>query len=182
MPLDSSKRRRARALLTRSGFAILLLLASAYPLIASIAATTSATDAYHEQLRTASGQSWLEQEFQRQRHFPALARSRQFVAKEQYREATAELESYLSSDPSDLVIEFEYLILVTTLNRYHAAIGAADRIIAAVPDFAPAKFYRGLAQAALGENQEALLDLAAVAVAERWSPLTPGMRSDRLAK
>ena len=106
-------------------------------------------------------QSWLEREFQRQRSFPAFARSRQLVAKGQYEEAFQELETYLASDPEDLVIQFGYLILASDLKRHQAAIGAADRILARVPDFAPALFYRGLARAALGDNKEALRDLAA---------------------
>src|SRR6266436_8533128 len=117
-------------------------------------------DAYLARLRTALPQSWLQREFQRQRSFPAFAHSRQLVAKGQYEEAFEELEKYLASDPDDLVIQFGYLILATDLKRYRAAIGAADRILASVPDFAPALFYRGLARAALGENQEALPDLA----------------------
>ena len=123
--------------------------------------TPSNTDAYLARLRTALPQSWLQREFQRQRSFPAFAHSRQLVAKGQYGEAFQELEGYLASDPDDLVIQFGYLILATELKRYRAAIGAADRILVAVPDFAPALFYRGLARAALGENKEALPDLAA---------------------
>jgi len=123
--------------------------------------TPSNTDAYLARLRTALPQSWLQREFQRQRSFPAFAHSRQLVAKGQYEEAFQELEEYLASDPDDLVIQFGYLILATELKRYRAAIGAADRILVAVPDFAPALFYRGLARAALGENKEALPDLAA---------------------
>ena len=119
------------------------------------------TDAYLAQLRSVLPQSWLQREFQRQRSFPAFARSRQLVAKGQYEEAFQELETYLASDPEDLVIQFGYLILASDLKRYQAAIGAADRILARVPDFAPALFYRGLARAALGENKEALPDLAA---------------------
>src|SRR6266567_3996124 len=126
-------------------------------------ATTGATDAYLAQLRTVLPQSWLQREFQRQRSFPAFAHSRQLVAKGQYEEAFEELERYLASDPDDLVIQFGYLVLASELKRYRAAIGAADRILAAVPDFAPALFYRGLARAALGENDEALPDLAAAA-------------------
>ena len=49
-------------------------------------------------------------------------------------------------------------------------IAAADRILAAVPDFAPARFYRGLALAALGENKEALSDLAAAADSKALAP------------
>src|SRR5216684_1811635 len=125
------------------------------------AATTVDTDAYLAQLRTALPQSWLQREFQRQRSFPAFAHSRQLVAKGHYEEAFEELEKYLASDPDDLVIQFGYLILATELKHYRAAIGAADRILVSVPDFAPALFYRGLALAALGENKEALPDLAA---------------------
>jgi tetratricopeptide (TPR) repeat protein len=122
---------------------------------------TGDTDAYLAQLRSVLPQSWLQREFQRQRSFPAFARSRQLVAKGQYEEAFQELETYLASDPEDLVIQFGYLILASDLKRYQAAIGAADRILARVPDFAPALFYRGLARAALGDNKEALPDLAA---------------------
>src|SRR6266436_7831401 len=121
------------------------------------------TDAYLARLRTALPQSWLQREFQRQRSFPAFAHSRQLVAKGQYEEAFEELERYLASDPDDLVIQFGYLVLASDLKRYRAAIGAADRILAAVPNFAPALFYRGLARAALGEDDEALPDLAAAA-------------------
>src|SRR2546429_545219 len=46
-------------------------------------ATTGATDAYLAQLRTVLPQSWLQREFQRQRSFPAFARSRQLVSKGQ---------------------------------------------------------------------------------------------------
>ena len=123
--------------------------------------TLGDTDAYLARLRMALPQSWLQQEFQRQRSFPAFAHSRQLVAKGQYEEAFQELEKYLASDPNDLVIQFGYLVLATDLKRYHAAIGAADRILVSIPDFAPALFYRGLARAALGENKEALPDLAA---------------------
>src|SRR6266446_8911245 len=100
------------------------------------------TDAYLARLRTALPQSWLQREFQRQRSFPAFAHSRQLVAKGQYEEAFQELQKYLSSDPDDLVIQFGHLILATELKRYRAAIGAADRILAAVPNFAPALFSR----------------------------------------
>jgi tetratricopeptide (TPR) repeat protein len=125
------------------------------------AVTTGDPDAYLAQLRAALPQSWLQREFQRQRSFPAFAHSRQLVAKGQYEEAFEELEKYLASDPDDLVIQFGYLILATDLKRYRAVIGAADRILASVPDFAPALFYRGLARAALGEDKQALPDLAA---------------------
>ena len=132
--------------------------------------TTGDTDAYLARLRTALPQSWLQREFQRQRSFPAFAHSRQLVAKGQYEEAFEELERYLASDPDDLVIQFGYLILATDLKRYRAAIGAADRILASVPDFAPALFYRGLARAALGENKEALPDLAAAVDSNALAP------------
>src|SRR5260370_2894783 len=122
---------------------------------------TGDTDAYLARLRSALPQSWLQREFQRQRSFPAFARSRQLVAKGQYEEAFQELEAYLASDSDDLVIQFGYLVLASDLKRYRAAIGAADRILAALPDFAPALFYRGLARAALGDHKEALPDLAA---------------------
>jgi tetratricopeptide (TPR) repeat protein len=125
------------------------------------AATTGDADAYLARLRAALPQSWLEREFQRQRSFPAFAHSRQLVGKGQYQEAFDELERYLASDPDDLVIQFGYLVLAIDLKRYRAAIGAADRVLASVPDFAPALFYRGLARAALGENREALPDLVA---------------------
>ena len=136
-------------------------LAAAVTSIPDNTSTTGDTDAYLAQLRSVLPQSWLQREFQRQRSFPAFARSRQLVAKGQYEEAFQELETYLASDPEDLVIQFGYLILASDLKRYQAAIGAADRILARVPDFAPALFYRGLARAALGENKEALPDLAA---------------------
>ena len=134
------------------------------------AAATGDTDAYLARLRAALPQSWLQREFQRQRSFPAFAHSRQLVAKGQYEEAFEELEKYLASDPDDLVIQFGYLILATDLKHYRAAIGAADRILASVPDFAPALFYRGLARAALGENKEALPDLAAAVDANALAP------------
>src|SRR5205823_5042475 len=130
-----------------------LAAASAATSIPDTAATTGDTDAYLAQLRSVLPQSWLQREFQRQRSFPAFARSRQLVAKGQYEEAFQELETYLASDPEDLVIQFGYLILASDLKRNRAAIGAADRILARVPDFAPALFYRGLARAALGENK-----------------------------
>jgi len=134
------------------------------------AATTGDTDAYLARLRAALPQSWLQRELQRQRSFPAFAHSRQMVAKGQYEEAFEELEKYLASDPDDLVIQFGYLILATDLKRYRAAIDAADRILASVPDFAPALFYRGLARAALGENKEALPDLAAAVDSKALAP------------
>ena len=133
-------------------------------------ATTGDTDAYLAQLRKALPQSWLQQEFQRQRSFAAFAHSQQLVAKGQYEAAFQELERYLASDPNDLVIQFGYLILATDLKRYRAAIGAADRILVDVPDFAPALFYRGLARAALGESKEALPDLAAAAGSKALAP------------
>src|SRR5713226_8790792 len=134
------------------------------------AATTGDTEAYLARLRTALPQSWLQREFQRQHSFPAFAHSRQLVAKGQYEAAFQELEAYLASDPDDLVIQFGYLVLASELKRYRAAIGAADRILAAVPDFAPALFYRGLARAALGENKEALPDLAAAVASNAMEP------------
>jgi tetratricopeptide (TPR) repeat protein len=132
--------------------------------------TTGDPDAYLAQLRTVLPQSWLQREFQRQRSFPAFARSRQLVAKGQDQEAFQELEQYLASDPDDLVIQFGYLVLASDLKRYRAAIGAADQILAAVPEFAPALFYRGLARAALGENKEALPDLAAAVDSNALAP------------
>jgi tetratricopeptide (TPR) repeat protein len=133
--------------------------------------TTGETDAYLARLRAALPQSWLQREYQRQRSFPAFAHSRQLVAKGQYEEAFVELEKYLASDPDDLVIQFGYLILATDLKRYHAAIGAADRILGSVPDFAAAQFYRGLARAALGENREALPDLASALDSKALAPV-----------
>jgi tetratricopeptide (TPR) repeat protein len=132
--------------------------------------TTGDADAYLARLRTALPQSWLQREFQRQRSFPAFAHSRQLVAKGQDQEAFDELERYLVSDPDDLVIQFGYLILAIDLKRYRAAIGAADRVLASVPDFAPGLFYRGLARAALGENKEALPDLAAAVDSNALAP------------
>jgi tetratricopeptide (TPR) repeat protein len=134
------------------------------------AVTAGDTDAYLAQLRRALPQSWLQREFQRQRSFSAFAHSRQLVAKGQYEEAFHELERYLASDSDDLVIQFGYLLLATDLKRYRVAIGAADRILVDVPDFAPALFYRGLARAALGENKEALPDLAAAVDSKALAP------------
>jgi tetratricopeptide (TPR) repeat protein len=134
------------------------------------AATPGDTDAYLAQLRRALPQGWLQREFQRQRSFSAFAHSRQLVAKRQYEEAFHELESYLASDSDDLVIQFGYLLLATDLKRYRVAIGAADRILVDVPDFAPALFYRGLARAALGENKQALPDLAAAVDSKALAP------------
>src|SRR5947209_1982370 len=94
--------------------------------------TTGDIDAYLAQLRKVLPQSWLQREFQRQRSFPAFARGRQLVAKGQYEEAFQELQTYLASDPEDLVIQFGYLILASDLKHYRAAIGAADRILAGV--------------------------------------------------
>jgi tetratricopeptide (TPR) repeat protein len=132
--------------------------------------TAGDTDAYLAKLRAALPQSWLQREFQRQRSFPAFAHSRQLIAKGQYQDALRELEEYLAFDPDDLVIQFGYLLIASDLKRYHAVIAAADRILAAVPDFAPARFYRGLALAALGENKEALPDLAAAADSKALAP------------
>jgi tetratricopeptide (TPR) repeat protein len=134
------------------------------------AATAGDTDVYLAQLRRALPQSWLQREFQRQRSFSAFAHSRQLVAKGQYEEAFHELEGYLASDSDDLVIQFGYLLLATDLKRYRVAIGAADRILVDVPDFAPALFYRGLARAALSENKEALPDLAAAVDSKALAP------------
>jgi tetratricopeptide (TPR) repeat protein len=128
------------------------------------------TDAYLARLRAELPQSWLQREFQRQRSFPAFAHSRQLIAKGQYEDAFQELEQYLASDPGDLVIQFSYLVLASDLKRYHAAIGAADRILAAVPDFAPARFYRGLALVGLGENREALPDFVAAVDSKALAP------------
>src|SRR5947209_4182195 len=115
---------------------LFLLLANSNPSLAAAAraatsitdntSTTGDTDAYLDQLRKVLPQSWLQREFQRQRSFPAFARSRQLVAKGQYEEAFQELETYLASDPEDLVIQFGYLILASDLKRHRAAIGAAD--------------------------------------------------------
>ena len=132
--------------------------------------TPGYTEAYLARLRAVLPQSWLQREYQRRRSFPAFAHSRQLVAKGQYEEAFQELETYLASDPDDLVIQFGYLVLASELKRYRAAIGAADRILATVPDFAPALFYRGLARAALGENKEALPDLFAAAASNALAP------------
>jgi adsorption protein A len=125
------------------------------------AGTTGKTETYLSQLRAAVPWGWLEQEFRRQRSFPALARSRQLASKGQYDQAVEELEDYLASDPDDLGIRFESLVLAVNLKRYDVAIAAADRIVEAVPGFAPALYYRGLARAALVENKDALADLAA---------------------
>ena len=65
------------------------------------------------------------------------------------------------SDPDDLGIRFELLVLTANLKRYPAAIAAADRILAAVPEFAPALFYRGLARAALVDLSDASRTLLA---------------------
>lgn len=84
-------------------------------------------EAYSARLREALPQSWLEQEFRRQRSFSALARSRQLAAAGKYDEATEELKNYLGSDPDDLTVQFEYLVLTTNLKQYRAAITAADK-------------------------------------------------------
>jgi tetratricopeptide (TPR) repeat protein len=136
-----------------------------------ITAIAGDTDAYLARLRAALPQSWLQREFQRQRSFPAFAHSRQLVAKGEDEEAFHELERYLASDPDDLVIQFGYLVLASDLKRYQAAIVAADRILASLPDFAPALFYRGIARAALGENKEALPDLAAAVDSSVLAPV-----------
>jgi tetratricopeptide (TPR) repeat protein len=143
---------------------------SAATSIPSSAATAGNTDAYLARLRDAMPQSWLQREFQRQRSFPAFARTQQLVAKGQYEDAFEELERYLATDPDDLIIQFEYFVLASDLKRYRAVIGAADRILAAVPNFAPALFYRGLARIGLGENQEALPDLAVAADSNALTP------------
>ena len=119
------------------------------------------TEAYMARLREAVPESWFEQEFRRQRSFPALARSRQLAAAGKYDEAVQELADYIASDPRDLVMQFEYLILAANIKRYRAAISAADMILSQIPKFTPALFYRGLAHAALGDNKDALPDLAA---------------------
>jgi tetratricopeptide (TPR) repeat protein len=139
--------------------------------VASDTRTAGDADAYLAKLRAELPQGWLQREFQRQRSFPVFAHSRQLIAKGQYEDALRELEQYLASDPDDLVIQFGYLLIASDLKRYHAVIAAADRILAAVPDFAPARFYRGLVLAALGENKAALPDLAAAADSKA---LTPG--------
>jgi tetratricopeptide (TPR) repeat protein len=167
-----------RAALPLLAVALLSLADCTIPVAAAESAATSTsglategdTDAYLAQLRRALPQSWLQREFQRQRSFSAFAHSRQLVAKGQYEEAFHELERYLASDSDDLVIQFGYLLLATDLKRYPVAIGAADRILVDVPDFAPALFYRGLARAALGENKEALPDLAAAMDSKALAP------------
>src|SRR6266404_5809727 len=94
------------------GFATLSLLAALLlPFVAGIlrvaaaetttpgtaeeAGATAKTETYLSQLRAAVPWGWLEQEFRRQRSFPALARSRQLASKGLYDEAVEELESYL---------------------------------------------------------------------------------------
>src|SRR6516162_1229895 len=153
-----------------TNYAVSVAAESAAPSAPDGAATTGVADAYLARLRAALPQSWLQREFQRQRSFPAFAHSRQLVAKGQYQEAFDELERYLASDSDDLVIQFGYLILAIDLKRYPAAVGAADRVLGSVPDFAPALFYRGLARAALGENREALPDLAAAVDSKALAP------------
>ncbi len=185
MVLSPMQRQPASTLLVRLQAALVVFAVLFLPLgniTVSLAAESAAysipddppatgnTDAYLAQLRTALPQSWLQREFQRQRSFPTFAHSRQLVAKGQYEEAFDELERYLASDPDDLVIQFGYLVLATDLKRYRAAIAAADRLLVAVPDFAPALFYRGLARVALGENKEALPDLAAAVDSNGLAP------------
>jgi tetratricopeptide (TPR) repeat protein len=128
------------------------------------------TEIYSAELRMAVPWSWLDQEFRRQRSFPALARSRQLAAKGKYDQAAAELQGYLASDPDDLGVEFELLVLSTNLKQYRSAIDTANRILAVVPGFGPALYYRGLAQAALGDNKDAVPDLAAAADSGALAP------------
>jgi tetratricopeptide (TPR) repeat protein len=174
-----SRLRRDRAGAALLGAVILALVSGVAPCAAADALTpgigdeaegASKTEGYIAQLRAVMPQSWLGQEFQRQRSFPALARSRQLATKGRYDEALAELEQYLATDADDLVVRFEYLALVTNLKRYQAAIDAADRILVSVPDFAPARYYRGLARAALDQNEAALPDLAAAARSGALAP------------
>src|SRR5439155_10219489 len=126
---------------------------TATPGTAEEAGATGKTETYLSQLRTAVPWGWLEQEFRRQRSFPALARSRQLASKGLYDQAVEELEGYLASDPDDLGIRFESLVLAVNLKRYDVAMAAADRMVEAIPGFAPALFYRGLARAGLGREQ-----------------------------
>jgi tetratricopeptide (TPR) repeat protein len=160
----------ALLLLPLADYTISVAAESAATSTSGDAATAADTDTYLAQLRKVLPQSWLQREFQRQRSFSAFAHSRQLVAKGQYEEAFHELERYLASDSDDLVIQFGYLLLATDLKHYRVAIGAADRILADVPDFAPALFYRGLARAALGENKEAVPDLAAAVDSKALAP------------
>lgn len=130
------------------------------PALGTEAQPAEKAEAYLQQLRALEPKSWLEEEFRRQRSFPFLARSRRLVAGRQYDQAVRELEGYLATHPDDLAVEFEYLLLTSNLKREHQAIGAADRILAVVPTFAPARFYRGLARATLGDHSGAWADLA----------------------
>jgi tetratricopeptide (TPR) repeat protein len=128
------------------------------------------TESYVARLREALPENWIEQEFRRQRSFPALARSRQLATSGKYDDAVEELANYLGSDPGDLVMQFEYLVLAANLKRYSAAISAADLILNRVPKFTPASYYRGLARAALGQNKDALTDLAAATSSHELAP------------
>jgi tetratricopeptide (TPR) repeat protein len=124
---------------------------------------TYKSEEYIARLRTLLPQNWFEREFHRQRSFPALARSRQLAREGKQDVAVDILKNYLASDPNDLVVQFEYLVLSASIGRYTAVIEAADKISAQIPNFAPALFHRGLAKAALNDNRGAIADLAAAA-------------------
>lgn len=129
----------------------------------------NSTEAYLAQLADAHPESEFRRQLRRQRSYATLARGLHLIAEGKNDEAAKEFQTYLTSNPGDVFIRFRFLVLATDLKRHDAAVAAADRILTIVPAFSPALFYRGLAEAALGQKR-ALQDLSA---ASKGGNLTP---------
>jgi adsorption protein A len=118
---------------------------------------------YLRMLESERQENWLKREVRKFRSYPHLERAFRLQKEGRTAEAREEFRKYLNVDPDDLQARFAYLSFLFDVKDYGAVVPQADLLLKKSPDFLPALIYRGLAEQALGQGEDAGRDFRAAA-------------------
>jgi len=142
----------------------LVLACAAAGSIAAVEAFSSASAS--DPVRAPRRESLFEREIRRFRSFPHLDRAYRLMEAGRLSDARAELTTCLGIDPEDIRARAAYVVLLNRLGDHPEVVRQADELLRRRGDHAPTRIYRGLARAALGQDDTAAEDFGFAASLE----------------
>lgn len=120
---------------------------------------------YLEMLPSTSGETWFSRQFSEFSSYPIIDRAIRLAGEGNTGEARRELEAFLRDSPENLRARFMLVVLLHQMKEYSNAVEQATAFIAEMPDFGPARLYRGLALAETGGDADVALGDLNLAIA-----------------
>ena len=145
-----------------------LTVAGNAPAADGVAARDAAYRALLERLVPPAG--YVERELRRHRGEALAARADGLVRQGLRAEAVTELRRAFAEDPKAVNLGWRALVLAAETGDSATARALADSLLAAAPDFAPARLHRGLARQSLGDPAGAAEDFRVAAASTALVP------------